>query len=399
MEDLKFLLYAFNKLNSIGQLPNGGVCRLAYSDEENAIHRELCDIAVQAGFDFKIDDVGNTFINPQEGQCYIIGSHLDTVPDGGKYDGVAGILTGLLLLKWDKELGLGLPVTVAAFRCEESSRFGRATIGSSLCTNRITKKELINLKDKNGISILNAIESCGFIPVPYLLTNIKAYMELHIEQGRVLENMGIGLGIVTSIATPTRFQLKIYGRQDHSGATPMFLRKDSLCAAAEIINAVESLGQNQSSLETVATVGCINNEPNAMNVVPGFTELFIDIRGVDKKSISCVTDGLKECADSILKRRGLSYTLTEICREDPVNLSTNITEGLQRTAEEENIAYHKMPSGAGHDAIKFAQVTDAGMLFIPSKGGVSHNPGEVSDLNDIISGAKVMLKYIQHDHI
>lgn len=396
MDDYEFLVQAFKKINSAGKNSLGAVNRIGYSSTESKAHEALCSIAQDMGFIFRNDQVGNTFINPIEKDYCLIGSHLDSVPDGGQFDGVSGVLSGMLLLKWNKEFKLNLPISVCAFRCEESSRFERATIGSSLCTGSIKADDLCSIKDKDGMSLYDAIKNCGFKPEPYLISGIKKYIELHIEQGRVLESRGINLGIVTSIAAPTRFEIKIMGTQDHSGATPMFLRRDSLCAAADIIKLVETLGIEESKHSTVATIGYIDNEPNAINVVPGFTRMLVDIRGINKDSINYVVSALKKGTSDIFKKRKLNYTLIKISSEDPVILDDEIVKGLEDAASMENIKYYEMPSGAGHDAMELAKITSAGMLFIPSKNGISHQPKEYSDLADVITGAKVMMRYLKN---
>ncbi|HBM76083.1 MAG TPA: Zn-dependent hydrolase, partial [Clostridiaceae bacterium] len=231
------------------------------------------------------------------------------------------------------------------------------------------------------------------------MQNVIDYIELHIEQGRVLWEKGMDIGIVTSIAAPKRYRLNILGRQDHSGATPMYMRKDALCAAAEVISLVEELGKKESVHSTVATVGIIKEKPNVMNVVPGFVELGIDIRGIDKDSINRVLDGLKKDTDNIMKRRGIDYEFQKISSSDPVTLDRSVIESLKRAAKKLNIDFVEMPSGAGHDAMEMANITKAGMIFIPCKEGISHNIHEKADLDKVIEGSKIILEYLKEESL
>lgn len=402
LSDVSFLNSLFERFYPIGSCENGGVTRLGYGPEENKMHNMLKDISKGLGFKVETDSAGNSFVGIGDAKYekyHLIGSHLDSVPSGGRYDGVCGVLSGLLVLNWIKKYNLKIPVKVVAFRCEESSAFGRATIGSSLSTGSIKDSELAKLKNVNGESLLDVFEKYGYSPEPYKMQNVIDYIELHIEQGRVLWEKGMDIGIVTSIAAPRRYRLNILGRQDHSGATPMYMRKDALCAAAEVISLVEELGKKESVHSTVATVGIIKEKPNVMNVVPGFVELGIDIRGIDKDSINRVLDGLKKDTDNIMKRRGIDYEFQKISSSDPVTLDRSVIESLKRAAKKLNIDFVEMPSGAGHDAMEMANITKAGMIFIPCKEGISHNIHEKADLDKVIEGSKIILEYLKEESL
>ena len=394
MEDFAFLESCFDRFYPVGALPNGGVRRLGYTVEENAMHQTLKEISSEMEFFFRTDEVGNSFVSLDNPSFpFVVGSHLDSVPNGGRYDGVAGILAGLLLLKWVKERALDLPLSVVAFRCEESSRFGQATVGSHLASEKLGDKLAI-LHDSEGVTLEEAIEKAGFNPCPYRL-KVRGFLELHIEQGRVLEEKGIPIGIVTSIAAPVRLWLDIKGRQDHSGATPMEMRKDALTFASEVVLLVEKLGRAESHRKSVATVGVLHLEPNAMNVVPGHVGLGIDIRGIDLLSREEVVQGLVKGIEEISLTRDIEYVLKEISREDPVSMDEEIISGLEHAATFEGVRFLEMPSGAGHDAMVMASVTKAGMLFIPCRGGISHNPQEEANLEDVHLGARIMLRYLE----
>lgn len=401
-DDLENLSKWFNCFESIGEDSGGGVTRLGYSSKEDEMHSMLKEISEEMGFITEEDSVGNTFVQLKKmdySNSYLIGSHLDSVPNGGRYDGVAGILAGLLILKWIQVNKLNIPVKVAAFRCEESSAYGRATIGSSIVTGAITSDELKTLKNKEGKSLYEVLTSKGYSPAAYPTKNIKKYIELHIEQGRVLWDKGVDIGIVTSIAAPKRFRLVIQGRQDHSGATPMDMRKDALCGAAEVILEVEKLGREEAKYSTVSTVGIIKSSPNVMNVVPGAVELGIDIRGIDSQSIGRLVESLKDNIKKIMDNRQLKYEMQIISSSEPVKLSHEVIDGLKKAASNLNVDYIEMPSGAGHDAMEMASVTKAGMVFIPCVEGISHNKAEKAELQDIYKGSKIMFEYLKEDCI
>lgn len=394
----KLLQVWFERFRSVGEMKTGGVTRLAYSYEEDEMHRILADIAYELGFYVENDGVGNTYISLEKiptSNCLLIGSHLDSVPNGGRFDGFLGVIAGLQVLQRMKEDDLNLPVKVAAFRCEESSAFGRATIGSGLITGKVREEDLYQLKNKKGENLYSVLRSRGLLNGDYSISSLKGYLEIHIEQGRVLYDKNIGLGIVTSIAAPTRFKLTIHGRQDHSGATPMSMRKDAVSAASEIILETERLGRMESIHSTVATVGEVKVIPNALNVVPGNVELGIDIRGIESTSIASVVSGLKEKIERITNERGLTYELVMTSSSEPVKLDHEVIGGLRKSAKKLGVNYIEMPSGAGHDAMEFADIAPTGMLFIPCEEGISHNPHEMADLKQLNKACELMYDYIK----
>lgn len=375
-----------------------GVSRLGYSYEEDCMHDMLRSIARDEDFKVKIDSVGNSFVMLDEDKSEnftLIGSHLDSVPQGGRFDGVAGVVAGLLILKWIKEESLNIPIKIAAFRCEESSAFGKATIGSSLATGQINKKEMINLKNHKAQSLYDILKSKGYCTCGYKIKGVENFIELHIEQGRILWEENCDIGIVTSIAAPKRFMINIEGRQDHSGATPMNMRKDALCAAAEIILSLEDIGKKELNHSTVATVGILENFPNVMNVVSGNVKLGVDIRGKDKESINRVVEKFQKKIDLICKKRGLKYKVKLISSSEPKKLDQKHIEGLSNKAKELNLSYISLPSGAGHDAVNFVDIAKTVMVFIPCKEGISHNPKEYAKTSHIVKGAHLIFEYLK----
>lgn len=387
----------FGKVSCIGALDGGGVTRLGYSDEEDEMHRIFRETAESMGLYVWEDRAGNSFAsNMPEGTCgyTLIGSHLDSVVEGGEYDGVVGVFAGLLILRELKAEGFSEPVTVAAFRCEESSNFKICTIGSGLITGGIEKRHLTSAIGRDGKALSQHMSERGFsLDVPFI-KGIKKYLEIHIEQGRVLEDAGKDVGVVTAIAAPHRYVLTLEGLSEHSGATPMKLRKDALCAASEIILRVESIGREESLNHSVATVGAVENHPNVMNAVPGFVKMQIDMRGIDNESICRMEDRLKSSIHEICDRRDIKYSLEKTEEKKPVLLDRGVIDGLSAAARQEGISYIQLPSGAGHDAMSFAPICPSGMVFIPCRDGISHNIHEYTEMSQIETGMRVVMSYL-----
>lgn len=399
LSDREYLKRLFEAFYEVGALPGGGVTRLGYTALEDEMHRRFGALAEALGGTVETDLAGNSyaFLAPAE-EYVLIGSHLDSVIQGGRYDGVAGVMAGLLLLKRAKEAGLKLPIKVAAFRCEESSNFGCCTMGSGLVTGQLKEglEKLSKLTGKDGSLLGDVFASRGLSLTPPRITGVKSYLELHIEQGKVLEETGTRVGVVSTIAGPRRWKLQLKGLAEHSGATPMSMRQDALCAACEIVLAVERIGQREAArCESVATVGVIQNVPNALNVVPGAAELGIDLRGSRMDSLDRMEQDTLRAAREICARRRIGLTESKLSELDPVSMDPGIQQGLMAAAERLGVSCRNMPSGAGHDAMAFAPLFPTGMVFIPCKKGISHNPLESATLESILDGADVLWEYLR----
>lgn len=396
MLDIDVIKRWFDYLYSIGADETGGVTRLGYTKNEDVMHGAIRNFAREMGLKYSSDEVGNTYVYEEDySEYYLIGSHLDSVISGGRYDGVVGVLAGLLILKWIKENNLNIPLKVVAFRCEESSSFGIATVGSGLITKKLQIEKMKKVKNTEGVSLYEALKFRGYNPECKKIEGILNYFELHIEQGRILEDEGLKIGIINSIAAATRYWLTIDGRQDHSGATPMGMRQDALCAAGEIIIELEKIAKRESVHSSVGTVGYLGNYPNAFNVVPGRVKMGLDIRGVDKDSIDRIDDEIVKFVDEVCKKRDLNYELDNISKAIPVKLDENLKNELNEVATKFGIEHKIMNSGAGHDAMKFWDIAPTGMLFIPCRDGVSHNKAEEIDYEDIILGSKIIFEELK----
>ena len=400
MLDIDVIKRWFDYLYSIGADETGGVTRLGYTKNEDVMHGAIRNFAREMGLKYSSDEVGNTYVYEEDySEYYLIGSHLDSVISGGRYDGVVGVLAGLLILKWIKDNNLNIPLKVVAFRCEESSSFGIATVGSGLITKKLQIEKMKKAKNTEGVSLYEALRFRGYNPECKKIEGVLNYFELHIEQGRILEDEGLKIGIINSIAAATRYWLTIDGRQDHSGATPMGMRQDALCAAGEIIIELEKIAKRESIHSSVGTVGYLGNYPNAFNVVPGRVKMGLDIRGVDKESIDRIDDEIVKFVDEVCKKRNLNYELDNISKAIPVKLDENLKNELSEISTKLGIEHKIMNSGAGHDAMKFWDIAPTGMVFIPCRDGVSHNKAEDIDYEDIILGSKIIFEELKQLNI
>lgn len=397
LQRIKETLHALNEFG----YSDKGMNRIAYSDEEQAALRYLIKLMEEEGLDVHIDPIGNVIARREGKQAHLpavaCGSHIDTVYDGGQYDGTVGVIAGLEVIRLlnEKNITTEHPIELIIFACEESARFGVATVGSKAMTGLVTKEELARLSDRNGMSFFEALEAqgLGFNDVMEVVRDekeLKAFYELHVEQGIVLEHEQKQIGVVSGIAAPTRFEIKVIGQAAHSGATPMWLRKDAFAGATELVLAVEESARLEALNGTVATVGSAHVFPNAMNVVPGEVVLQVDIRGIFKASKDKVVRELKKSIKTVENKRDLQIESTELSDELPVQLKKNIVQSIKLTCENLQLDYIEMPSGAGHDAMNMAQLFPTGMIFVPSQGGVSHNKDEYTSIEDIAIGVKVL---------
>ncbi|HVO92151.1 MAG TPA: M20 family metallo-hydrolase [Terriglobales bacterium] len=396
-------------LNAIGRIgigDRGAVTRLVFSIKELRSRQVLIHLLRQAGLKIQIDAIGNIFGRYQgteaKAPAVLAGSHLDTVVHGGKYDGPVGVIGALEAVRTisENQISVRSPLEVVCFVGEESSRFGFSTLGSSLVAGEVHPKDLTHSVDAQGTPLETMLQSLG-ITRKNLDTlkrdpkGLKAYLELHIEQGPILEAKKKRIGLVTSIAAPSRFKVIFKGRADHSGTTPMEMRKDALVAAAQFIEYVEKICRRHSAMakgRVVGTVGAIRIEPGVINAVPGKTELAVDIRSTSARAKKQVARTVKGRARVIARQRGLGIEILTIREENPVPLDKRLLRLTQTLCDSKHINYEIMPSGAGHDAMQMAKITAAGMIFVPSKRGISHNPLEWTDPADIALGTQLLME-------
>lgn len=401
MIDAKRFERNFNAISEFGALKGGGLTRLAFSKEDLEARKFLINLIEKNGFKLKIDNVGNIFAIYDDGceadaKPVCVGSHIDSVPNGGFYDGTLGVMAGLEALSSIKEAGIKLkrPLWLINFSCEESSRFKTATIGSKIISGKLSQQRLHELKDEDGISLFEAMSAAGFKPQnldeAILKENsLHAYLELHIEQGPVLERSAISVGVVSGIAAPIRFEITIQGKADHSGATPMNMRSDALLAASHIIIAANKFAKNKKT--AVATVGYAHAKPGVLNVVPGEARLGVDLRDIDKASLEELNLELRNFVDELSHELKFSYEIRELSSDEPVKLSEHAINLLEDEAKKLGIKTLTLPSGAGHDAMNLTKLASSvGMLFIPCVDGISHNVKEAINFKDAVAATKIL---------
>jgi beta-ureidopropionase / N-carbamoyl-L-amino-acid hydrolase len=400
------LLRDLNAVSRIGIGDHGSVTRLVFSIKELRSRQFLIHQMRQIGLQVHIDRIGNIFGRLDGANAktaaLLVGSHLDTVVHGGKFDGTLGVIAALEAVRTLKEQKIVLPspVEVVCFVGEESSRFGYSTLGSSLMAGEVQGKDLAHAADAQGIKLEDILASMGIYrnnlrSMRRDPSTVKAYLELHIEQGPILEAKKKPIGIVTAIAAPTRFRVIFTGQADHSGTTPMEMRRDALVAASEFIVAVETICRRYSRVEqgrVVGTVGAMKIDPGVINAIPGRAELSVDIRSISAEGKKRVVRLVQAQIGEITRRRHIRAEILPLREEEPVPLDKRLVRLLKQCCEDRNIPYEVMPSGAGHDAMQMAKITAAGMLFIPSRRGISHSPLEWSEPEDICLGAQLLLE-------
>lgn len=385
-------------LSSIGADPTGGTTRLLYSDSwleaQNGVKAKLEEVGMTTDF----DAIGNLF-GRLEGSKYpnetiLAGSHIDTVVNGGKLDGQFGVLSAYLAVKLLKEK-YGQPLRtleVISMAEEEGSRFPYAFWGSKNLFNEAKKEDVIDIADFNGVKFVDAMHQAGFDfkkaeePVR---DDIKAFVEIHIEQGNVLELEGKSVGVVTSIVGQKRYTIVLKGEANHAGTTPMKYRKDAVYAFSKICS--QSIDKAREVGEPlVLTFGKVEPKPNTVNVVPGEVLFTMDCRHTNQAELDAFTAEIEGDMKAIAAEMGMEIEIDLWMNEPPVPMDDTIIQVLKDVAEAEGINYRMMHSGAGHDSQIIAPHIPTAMIFVPSIGGISHNPAEDTKNEDLVEGVKTM---------
>lgn len=393
----------FARLKTI-TAPGKGINRLAFTDSDWEGRAYIISLMQAAGLSIREDAFGNV-IGHYAGldetlHAILIGSHGDSVPEGGNYDGIVGILAAIEVARSLHDDGVHLvrPLEIVLFMCEESSRFSAATLGSRAMRGELSIENLHSLHDRENNTLYDVLKLRGLDPdniaTARYTAPLRACLELHIEQGKVLEHSKKQIGIVTGIAAPTRYICHVEGSADHSGATPMGLRHDALCAAAEIVLAVEELARAEKGAPVVGTVGIADVTPGVMNVIPGRVRLGLDIRSISAAAREHVVTAIKERIAAITTARGLTYQLELVSSEPPAVMADELVELFSELAAADGLEYMRLPSGAGHDSMHWADYAPTGMLFIPCRDGISHNPAEFAELADIVAGTRLLARTV-----
>jgi len=378
-----------------------GINRIAYTATERRAHALVAGWLRDLGARVSVDAVGNTLAefagtDPTLGALGT-GSHLDSVPEGGAFDGVAGVVAAIEVMRTLAEDGRRLrhPLRVIAFAAEEGARFGQACLGSKAAAGLLGTADAHELRDLDGISLADAMSGVGFDPermgdAAWDPREWSAFVELHIEQGRVLETEAIGIGIVDVISGSTRLRMDLAGRPSHTGGTPMDLRADALAAAAEVVLLAERLANDARHRGTRATVGQLTVKPNAVTTIPGHVRLTVDVRDVDSdRQRETARDIVREASD-VCARRGIGMTMRVIGDISPVVLPVRLRDITIRAAAALGRPYRVLVSGASHDAQMINDIIPSAMIFVPSRNGISHDCAEWTSSSQIADGADVL---------
>lgn len=385
-------------LSQFGNDPKGGVSRLLYTEEWVDAQRALEQYMQEEGFTTYYDEIGNLY-GRLEGSQYpdetiMSGSHVDTVRNGGKYDGQYGIIAAIMAMKaLRQEHGQPLrTLEVVSFAEEEGSRFPYTFWGSKNLAGMAKKEDVQEIQDFNGVPFVDAMKQAGFgfrDESSTLRNDIKAFVELHIEQGSVLEHEQLSVGVVHSIVGQRRFTIEIHGEANHAGTTPMGYRKDAVHAAGRMIQQILDLAQTYGD-PLVSTVGKIDVIPNVVNVVPGNALFTLDIRHTSKNELIRFTDEVTELMKRTAESLGVEITIDMWMDEDPVPMNAEIIQVLEKQCEENHIPFKLMHSGAGHDSQIMAKFVPTAMLFVPSRKGISHNPEEYTSPEHLADGIRAL---------
>lgn len=391
------------ELGEIGLAEDRGLYRMAFTDADIQARHWLRDKLAQipgvtAYFDGAANVVGRW--GDQKKAAVVMGSHLDTVPGGGKLDGALGVLMGLEVLRVFAENGFGsnYPVEVISFSDEEG-RFG-GMLGSRALAGEMTPDLLYQATDLEGIALADAMKGQGWEPLDVLKVKrnpdqVRAFVELHIEQGPILDQMDYDVGIVTAITGLFKWSIRLVGSPDHAGTTPMDMRRDALQGLAEFSGELPRLLEENGSEESKATIGRVELFPGSANTVPGTVEFSLDVREKEFSLLQDLKDAMRKALSAIARRRKLMFEFDVLSEMDGVACDGSIQSIIEQKAKDLFLKYHYMPSGAAHDAQMMSALAPMGMIFVPSINGRSHSSAEWTHWEDIESGASLLLQVIQ----
>lgn len=389
------------ELGETGRDADGRLIRLAGSDADRAGRDRLVSWLCDAGLEIAIDRIGNVFgiwrdAAIADAAPLLIGSHIDTVIDAGIYDGCYGVLAGLSVIEAMRAAGVtpSRPVAVAAFSNEEGVRYAPDMMGSLVFAGGLPLADALASVGTDGTTLGAELARIGYAGdrEPGFLRP-HAYLELHIEQGPVLEAQGVTIGAVENLQGISWQRVTIGGVANHAGTTPMAMRRDAGHAAARVITFLRDLA-TASNAPTVATVGTMRFEPDAINVIPARATFTVDLRDPDADRLAAAETRLAAYLERLAAQEGVSISVERLARFEPVVFDPALVAGVERSAEARGLSYRRMTSGAGHDAQMIARIAPAAMIFVPSRGGISHNPREFTAEADLAAGANVLLDLV-----
>lgn len=397
--DAARLTRIFDGINAFGRnTATGGFNRTGFSDADWQARRWLADYMQQEGLAVSWDAAGNLFgrLGDSNAPCVMSGSHTDTVPEGGAFDGTLGVAAALECALAIRDAGISLthPIEVVN-TVEEEGRFG-GMLGSQAMTGQVDPQWLETARDPDGLRLWDAMERQGLVPSKITSAarkpgSVKAFLELHVEQGPVLERSGVAVGIADCVSGVINLSVTLEGTANHSGTTPMDMRADAFAGLAELAAGIPELIRSRGTAQSRITIGKVEIEPNFPHTIPGRAAFSVIIRDTDARVIAALEDGFCERLTEISTRHGLDLAIAEASRLPPVALEADIATMLKNQADELGIGAMTMPSGAGHDAQTMQALCPSGLIFVPSRNGISHAPDEWTDWVAACEGARLML--------
>ena len=386
---------SFDSYSAVGATDDGGLHRLTLSDADRKARDSFVADCEDLGLDVRIDELGNIFArregNNPDAAPVMIGSHLDSQPFGGRYDGQLGVLTALETLRAFEDAGIepDRPIELVNWTNEEGSRFEQAMMGSGVWAGAIPKDEALSLTDGEGKTVAEELERIGYAgDVPCEPHDVHAYLELHVEQGPQLERAGDAVGVVEGVFGMSWLEATIHGEANHAGPTTMPARRDALATAAEAASRIHTM-PNRLSADAVATVGRFEVEPNSINVIPDEVTFTIDVRSYDDAVVDRAVEEAEFEIATAADREGTTYDLAQLWKIPHTEFSPVVREAVADAATAVDAEYQHIVSGAGHDANRLNTVTDAGMIFVPSVDGITHSEAEYTEWSDCVAGARV----------
>ncbi len=393
------LLARIESLAAVGAIEGGGVCRLALSDEDRAGRDRVVGWMRDAGLAVTVDRIGNVVgvrAGRKPGAPVMTGSHIDTVRTGGRYDGNLGVLAGLEVIETLNDAGIDTehPVAVAFFTNEEGARFAPDMMGSLGYVGGLDAETILATRGIDGSTVGENLERIGYAgEAPIGVPQVRAFVELHVEQGPVLEEEGVTIGVVEGVQGISWTEYTITGVSNHAGTTPMRLRHDAGYAAAAIATEVRAIARDFGG-DQIGTVGALALKPNLVNVIANHALLTVDLRNTDERRLRAAEGRLAGFVEELARGEGVQVTSRTLARFEPVTFDPDMVNRVEKHATSHGHSVRRMPSGAGHDAQMFARVCPTGMVFVPSVDGISHNVKEFTAPEDLEAGANVLLSVL-----
>jgi N-carbamoyl-L-amino-acid hydrolase len=380
-----------------GATPKGGMGRLALTDDDKKARDLFVKWSKEAGCEVRVDAVGNIFARragtDPDAAPVMTGSHLDTQPLGGRFDGILGVLAGLEIVRTLNEANIRhkRPIDVVCWTDEEGSRFGAGCVGSNAFVGRRSVEDTLKMVDADGNSVGDELKRIGYAgPEPVGGFEVDSFFEIHIEQGPILENEGLQIGAVEGAQASTGYLVTVTGEEGHAGTLPMVLRKDAMHGAARMIDAVDNVAFTFDP-HPVITVGHVRVRPNSRNTIPGQVVFTIDSRHPDDEILAAAARAMVAACEAIAKERGLGVSIEQTSHRDAVTFDPACVQAVRDAATALGLSCMDIFSGAGHDAINMSHVCPSGMVFIPCEDGISHNELENARPEDLKAGTDVLM--------